>query len=94
MINVFNFFEDNLTFNLGLDSIIEKISINPRNILDIERAEIKLNSKANITLFDPDIEWVLKNSDIKSKSNNTPFLNHRLKGKALAIYNNGKFEEC
>ena len=79
---------------LGLDSVIEKISINPRNILDIDKAEIKLGNKANITLFDPDKEWILKNSDIKSKSKNTPFLNQKLKGKPLAIYNNGKFEEC
>jgi dihydroorotase len=45
-------------------------------------------------LFNPDLEWEFTKGDIKSKSNNTPFVGEKLKGKALAIFNNGKFEEC
>jgi dihydroorotase len=55
---------------------------------------IKEGVKANITLFDPKLEWDFKVNDIRSKSSNTPFVGNKLKGKALAIYNNGKFKEC
>ena len=44
--------------------------------------------------FDPSMKWIFENYHIKSKSKNTPFVNHEMKGKALAIINNGKFEEC
>ena len=79
---------------LGLSKIIEKIAINPRKILGINEATLIEGNIANITLFNPDLEWEFTKEDIKSKSNNTPFLGVKLKGKALAIFNNGKFKKC
>ena len=79
---------------LGLSQLIEKIAINPRKVLGINNATIMERNTANITLFNPDLEWEFTKKDIKSKSNNTPFLGEKLKGKALAIFNNGKFKKC
>lgn len=79
---------------IDLTTLIQKISINPRKILSMKEIIIKEDEDANITLFDPDIEWIFKADDIKSKSSNTPFIGHKLKGKALAIFNNGQFKEC
>jgi len=79
---------------LGLSQIIEKIAINPRKILGISEATLIEGNTANITLFNPDLEWKFTKQSIKSKSNNTPFIGEKLKGKALAIFNNGKFKEC
>ena len=79
---------------LGLSQIIQNIAINPRKILGMNEATLIEGNLANITLFNPDLEWVFTKDDIKSKSENTPFLGVKLKGKALAIYNNGKFEKC
>ena len=79
---------------LGLSQLIEKIAINPRKILGINEATLIEGNIANITLFNPDMEWEFTKKDIKSKSNNTPFIGEKLKGKALAIFNNGQFKEC
>lgn len=79
---------------LDLSTLIEKISINPRKILKLNEIKIAEGEKANITLFNPDLEWEFNSSDIKSKSSNTPFIGEQLKGKALAIFNNGQFKEC
>ncbi|MEC9209736.1 MAG: dihydroorotase [Bacteroidota bacterium] len=79
---------------IDLSTLIEKISINPRKILKIKEIVIKEGENANITLFNPDLEWTFTSEDIKSKSFNTPFLGEKLKGKALAIFNNGQFKEC
>ena len=79
---------------LGLSQIIQNIAINPRKILGMNEATLIEGNRANVTLFNPDLEWVFTKDDIKSKSENTPFLGVKLKGKALAIYNNGKFEKC
>ena len=79
---------------IGISKLIEKISINPRKILNIEEVIIEEGKKANITLFDPEIDWVFNEKDIKSKSKNTPFIGEKLKGKALAVINNGELEKC
>jgi len=80
-----------LSDKLTLEEIIEKISSNPRKIALKEILKIEEGEKANITLFDPELEWEFNKKDIKSKSINTPFIGEKLKGKALAIYNNDQF---
>ena len=79
--------------HLSLGEIIEKIAINPRRLLQLKSENIEEGNTANLTLFNPDLEWEFQKSDIESKSINTPFLGERLKGKALAIYNKEKFLE-
>jgi len=79
---------------IKLDIIIEKIAINPRKTLNLPKLKIQEGETANITLFNPDLEWEFKVTDIKSKSVNTPFTGEVLKGKALAVYNNGQFKKC
>ena len=83
----------NLEKHLDINQIIEKISMNPRSILGIKNHSIEEGNIANITLFDPTIEWKFKEENINSKSKNSPFIGEKLKGKALAIYNNNQFLE-
>ena len=84
----------NLGEHIDLETLIEKISVNPKQILKIDCPEIKVGEKANLTLFDPLKEWVFEETDIKSMSKNTPFINESLKGRPLAVYNNSKFKIC
>ena len=84
----------NLGEHIDLETLIEKISVNPKQILKIDCPEIKVGEKANLTLFDPLKEWDFEETDIKSMSKNTPFFNESLKGRPLAIYNNSKFKIC
>tara|TARA_B100000287_G_scaffold299043_1_gene282246 strand:+ start:1 stop:1266 length:1266 start_codon:yes stop_codon:yes gene_type:complete len=92
--SLFGLIGKHLSQHLEIIEIIEKISINPRKILGLETIKIVEGEKANITLFDPSLEWTFTKDDIKSKSKNTPFIGHEMKGKALAIYNNDKFKHC
>lgn len=52
---------------------------------------IKEGEKAELTVFDPTIQWTLEKKHIKSKSMNTPFIGKSLKGKVLGIYNQKQF---
>ncbi|MFI5218216.1 MAG: dihydroorotase [Bacteroidia bacterium] len=78
---------------ISLESIIKKFTVRPREILNIMVPEIKEGAKANLTIFDPEMEWTFEASTFKSKSKNTPFINHRFKGKALAVVNNRQWLE-
>lgn len=79
-----------LSRSMELDQLIDKIAIAPRRILGLPVPEIKEGGVADITLFDPAMEWELKEKDIESKSKNTPLTGKMLTGKAIAIINRGK----
>lgn len=81
-----------LNGKLSTEQIIEKISVNPRKILNLPILSIAEGQQANVTLFDPELKWAFSVSDIKSKSKNTPFIGTHFTGKALGIYNSGKFQ--
>ena len=49
--------------------------------MNLELHKIKNNSIPELVVIDPKKEWIFKESDIFSKSKNTPFLNHKFTGK-------------
>ena len=49
--------------------------------MNIELNEIKVNSKSELVVVDPNQKWKFSADDIYSKSSNTPFLNKSLIGK-------------
>jgi dihydroorotase len=51
---------------------------------------IEPEAKANLTLFDPQREWNFSPELNHSKSRNSPWLGQQLKGKAVAVFNNGR----
>ncbi|WP_114937956.1 dihydroorotase [Mucilaginibacter endophyticus] len=77
-----------LKAGLSAELIVEKLSINPREILGVETAVIAEGEKANIIVFDTDAEWEYTAANNKSKSANSPYIGQQLKGKVLLTYNN------
>jgi dihydroorotase len=77
-----------LKTGLGLDLIVEKMSVNPRKILNLEAVSIAEGGKANIAVFDINAEWTYTKQNNRSKSYNSPFIGQNLKGKALFVFNN------
>jgi dihydroorotase len=75
---------------IKLEDLILKVSEAPRQLLQMEPLKIDVEEKANLTLFDPNCEWEFKGENNFSKSKNSPWLNKKLKGKAVAVFNNGK----
>lgn len=75
---------------LTLEQIIEKLAINPRIILNLPIPFFHIGEKANFTILDLNEEWVVDRKKFKSKSRNSPFHETKLKGKPVAVVNNGK----
>lgn len=65
--------------------LVELLSVNPRKIFKKAAAGIRENEKADLTLFSPEQKWVVKESDLKSRSKNSPFIGKELKGKVIGI---------
>ncbi|HLZ17582.1 MAG TPA: dihydroorotase [Cyclobacteriaceae bacterium] len=75
---------------LRLEKLILKAAEAPRRLLQLEIPKIDADEKANLTLFDPNGEWEFQSDNNFSKSKNSPWLGKKLKGKAVAVFNNGK----
>ena len=75
---------------LDLNDTIKCISKFPRERFGLEPLSIKKGEKANLTLFDPSVEYIFKENHILSKSKNAAFLNKSLKGKVYGIIANNK----
>ena len=79
---------------LTSERMYELLVANPRKILGLKIPSINQNESANFTLYHPETEWEFTKQHIKSKSNNTPFLNRKFKGKVIACGNGSKFVKC
>ncbi len=69
---------------LSLNQLVEKMSSNPSNILDLKRGSLKIGVAADITVIDPSFEWVVEADKLASKSKNSPWLGQNMKGAAVA----------
>ena len=81
-----------LTKVISVEIFLEKVAMRPRQLLNIDLPEIEEGAEANLTVFDPNHEWIFSKKDILSKSKNSPIIGMELKGKVLAVINNGKSE--
>ena len=74
----------------NIDTLINQLTTNPRNIFGLPIPKIAEGEMACLTIFDPSIEYTFEQSNIKSTSTNNPFLGKTLTGKVLGIINNNK----
>jgi dihydroorotase len=76
--------------HIPLVEIIKKLTTQPRQIFNLPQNTIDKNQTADLTIFNPNQEWIFKNHQSASKSNNSPFDGKTLKGKVLGVVNNGQ----
>lgn len=70
--------------------IVERLCQGPRGALGLALPHIKEGAAADLTLFAPDLEWVFAESDIVSRSRNTPFIGYRFTGRPVGIVSRGQ----
>ncbi|MBT1710900.1 dihydroorotase [Fulvivirgaceae bacterium PWU5] len=75
---------------VDLDVLLEKVTINPRRLLNLEIPRIEVEEKANLTLFDPDKTWTLDDRTNLSKAKNSPWFGKEITGKVVAVFNNNR----
>ena len=71
---------------MPLLQILSLLTKGPARILRIPEPVITAGGKADIVLFNPDIEYSLYETGIFSKSENTPFLHRKLKGRVEGVW--------
>ena len=79
---------------LSVEEAVQKLTVAPRRILRLDVPEIAEGEPARLTIFDASTQWTYAAEDIRSKSENTPFVGHEMVGRPWAVYSDGQFVEC
>ncbi len=76
---------------LTLATLIAKLTCEPSKIIKYEKlGTLAIGASADITIFDPEREWVVDTKTFASKGKNTPWAGSVLKGKVMATIAQGK----
>ncbi len=66
---------------IDLPTMVDRMSTAPARIFNLPGGTLKVGSPGDVTVFDPQEEWVVDPEKFLSKSRNTPFAGWQLKGK-------------
>ena len=79
----------NKVLDMPLKELIKLLTVNPRRIMGFDNDLFTIGCPAELTILDPDQEWIFKEQNIYSKSRNTPFFGEKLKGKVRFTISKG-----
>lgn len=66
---------------MSLLEVIKLLTTKPRTIMGFENDLFKIGAEVELTVLDPDLEYVFKKENIKSRSINSPYLGETMIGK-------------
>jgi dihydroorotase len=75
---------------LELTTLISRLTVEPAKIIGSESGTLRAGSPADITIFDPDKEWIVDAAHFISKGKNTPFQGSTFKGRVMGTIVDGK----
>lgn len=76
---------------ISLERVVEMCATNPARIFGFSgRGTLGQNAHADVTILDPQLEWVFESTRSKSKSRNTPFDGRKMRGAAVATIVGGR----
>jgi dihydroorotase len=78
------------TKRVSLADLIAKFTLNPARLLNLGKGTLGVGADGDVTVFDPESEWIFRVEASASKSKNSPFHGWKLKGKAVATIVAGK----
>jgi dihydroorotase len=75
---------------LTLEKAVEKLTITPAKIFDLDKGTLKPGSAADVVIFDPEKAYKINAAEFKSKSKNTPFDGWDVNGQIVHTIVQGK----
>ena len=75
---------------LSLSQVISKFTVGPATILGINAGTLSIGAPADVTVIDPDCDYLIDANDFYSKSRNTPFNGYAATGRTMATFVDGE----
>jgi dihydroorotase len=76
--------------HLTLERAVALMTYEAARICSLDAGRLDEGGLADITIFDPKAEWTVRAEDFRSRSRNSPFLGHTLRGKVKYTLCDGK----
>ena len=79
--------------DISLEVLVERLTLGPQRVLGDgykQLGTLRRGAPADVVLFDPDQEWLVRADEFASKGKNTPLEGVTLKGKVVATIAGGK----
>jgi dihydroorotase len=75
---------------LDFATLVDRMSVAPARIFHLDGGSLARGRVADITVFDPDREWVVDPTQFLSKGRNTPYAGRKLRGRAICTVVGGR----
>ncbi len=77
---------------IDLTMLLSKLTCEPAKVISRngELGTLKAGAPANISILDPDREWIVDSRNFASKGKNTPYDGYKFKGKVMATIASGR----
>jgi dihydroorotase len=76
--------------HLTLERAVALMTYEAARICSLDAGRLDEGGLADIAIFDPKAEWTVRAEDFRSRSRNSPFLGHTLRGKVKYTLCDGK----
>ncbi len=71
---------------MDIGRLVESLSVRPRRLLGLDPVRVVPGRPAELVLFDPEAEWVVRPEEFHSQGKNTPFRGMTLRGRVTATF--------
>ncbi|MBT5928268.1 MAG: amidohydrolase family protein, partial [Verrucomicrobia bacterium] len=78
------------TSMMSLKELIRRWTSEPAKLVGLNKGSLSIGADGDVTLFDPDEEWIYDRMNTPSKANNSPFHGWPLKGRNKMTIVKGK----
>jgi dihydroorotase len=75
---------------IDVPRLIAMFTVEPAKLLKLNAGTLSIGATADVTLIDPELEWLVDPEQFQSVSRNTPFAGWKLKGRAVRTIVGGK----
>jgi dihydroorotase len=75
---------------IDVPMLVEKMSCAPARVFKLPGGSLRRGALADVTVFDPDAEWVVEPTRFRSKGRNTPYAGKRLRGRVHLTFVDGR----
>jgi dihydroorotase len=70
-------------------TLVERMAVAPARLFHLPGGSLRRGSPADVTVFDPELEWTVDPSRFLSKGRNTPYAGRTLRGRAVCTVVDG-----
>ncbi len=75
---------------LSLSTAVATLTCNPANIIGVDAGHLSIGAKADLSVYDPQQQWVFHQNNIRSRGRNSPFIGDQISGRVETTLIDGK----